>query len=55
MPKKSKNITLDIKEIEPKIDACWEGYEAIGLKKREKKWFQIVFQKKILREALFLR
>jgi hypothetical protein len=37
MPKKSKNITLDIKEIEPKIDACWEGYEAIGLKKKGKK------------------
>jgi len=45
MPKKSKNITLDIKE----IDACWEGYEAIGLKKKGKKMVPNCVPKKIIK------
>ena len=35
--KQKQNITLNIAEIKPKIDSCWEGYEAIGLKKKGKK------------------
>ena len=27
-------------------EACWNGYKQVGMKKKKRKWFQIVFQKK---------